>query len=73
MLQVHKLGQKEVSMYKLVDSLIREMGDAYPELKEHRTLMIDTLKNEETKFRATLENGLKLLEGEIEKYLEKNR
>lgn len=73
MLQVHKLGQKEVSMYKLVDSLIREMGDAYPELKEHRTLMIDTLKNEETKFRATLENGLKLLECEIEKYLEENK
>lgn len=72
MLQVHKLGQREVSMYKLVDSLIREMGDTYQELKEHRTLIIDTLKNEETKFRATLENGLKLLEGEIEKYLKEN-
>lgn len=72
MLQIHKLGQKEVSMYKLVDSLIREMGMSYPELREHKELIIDTLKNEEIKFRSTLDNGLKLLEEEIEKYLKNN-
>ena len=70
MLQIHKLGQKEVSMYKLVDSLVREMGMAYPELKQRKTLIEDTLKNEEIKFRTTLENGLKLLEEEIKKYCE---
>jgi len=68
MLQIHKLGQKEVSMYKLVDSLVREMGMSYPELREHKELIIETLKNEEIKFRDTLDNGLKLLEEEIEKY-----
>ena len=67
MRQLHKLGAKEVSMYKLVDSLINEMGAAYPELSRARAVIVETLKNEEEKFRETLEKGLKILEEEIVK------
>ena len=67
MRQLHKLGAKEASMYKLVDSLIKEMGAAYPELARARDTIIDSLKNEEEKFRETLEKGLKILEEEIVK------
>jgi alanyl-tRNA synthetase len=62
MRQLHKLGAKEVSMYKLVDALIDEMGTAYPELTRARDLIIESLKNEEEKFRETLEKGLKILD-----------
>ena len=65
MRQLHKLGAKEVSMHKLVDSLIKEMGTAYPELGRARDTIVETLKNEEEKFRETLEKGLKILEEEI--------
>jgi alanyl-tRNA synthetase len=65
MLQIHKLGAKNIVMYKLVPALIKEMGSAYPELGEARDLIVDTLKNEEEKFKATLENGLKILEEEL--------
>ena len=65
MRQIHKLGVKETAMYKLVDVLIKEMGGAYPELSRAREVIIETLKNEEEKFRETLEKGLKILEEEI--------
>ena len=65
MRQLHKLGAKQASMYKLVDSLIKEMGVAYPELGRARDTIVETLKNEEEKFRETLEKGLKILEEEI--------
>lgn len=68
MLQIHKLGCKSVSMYKLVPCLVDLMGDAYQELKEYETLIMDTLKLEEERFRLTLEKGLKRLDEEIEKY-----
>lgn len=67
MRQLHKLGAREASMYKFVDSLIREMGEAYPELSRARAVIVETLKNEEEKFRETLEKGLKILEEEIVK------
>ncbi len=69
MLQIHKLGCSSVSMYKLVPSLVDLMGDSYPELKERETLIMDTLKIEEERFRATLDKGLKLLNEEVEKFL----
>ncbi len=65
MLQIHKLGAKKIVMYQLVPALIKEMGSAYPELGEARDLIVDTLKNEEEKFKSTLENGLKILEEEL--------
>jgi alanyl-tRNA synthetase len=67
MRQLHKLGAREASMYKLVDALINEMGAAYPELSRARAVIVETLKNEEEKFRETLEKGLKILDEEIEK------
>ncbi len=65
MRQLHKLGAREVSMYKMTDALIEEMGEAYPELSRAREVIVETLKNEEEKFRETLEKGLKILEEEI--------
>lgn len=64
MRQLHKLGAREASMYKFVDALIEEMGVAYPELVRARETIIEVLKNEEEKFRETLEKGLKILEEE---------
>ena len=65
MLQLHKLGAKEASMYKMVDILIEEMGATYPELNRAFDIIIETLKNEEEKFRETLVKGLKILEESI--------
>ena len=67
MRQIHKLGARDATMYKLVDGLIKEMGSAYPELGRARDTIIDSLKNEEEKFRETLEKGLKILDEEISK------
>ena len=68
MLQVHKLGCKETMMYRLVPCLVNLMGDYYTELQEHENLIMNTLKNEEDKFRLTLEKGLKRLNEEVKKY-----
>ena len=48
-------------MHLLVPSLVREMGDAFPELQRGQALIAETLKLEETRFKKTLDNGLKLL------------
>jgi alanyl-tRNA synthetase len=56
------LGAKDPLMWKLVPVLTREMGQAYPELTRAETLISETLKLEETRFRATLERGLAILE-----------
>jgi alanyl-tRNA synthetase len=60
----HQLGCSDPLMYRLVPSLVREMGAAYPELGRAEALISETLKLEETKFKKTLGNGLKLL-GEV--------
>lgn len=72
MLQIFKLGAKEAIMYKLVDALIQEMSGAYPQLIEAKDLTIETLKNEEEKFRSTLRNGLKIIEEETARLKAKN-
>jgi alanyl-tRNA synthetase len=56
------LGVKEPLMWKLVPSLVREMGAAYPELVRGQAMITETLKLEETRFRNTLVRGLKLLD-----------
>jgi alanyl-tRNA synthetase len=56
------LGVKEPLMWKLVPSLIQQMGPAYPELERAQSLITETLKLEETRFRKTLERGLRLLD-----------
>jgi alanyl-tRNA synthetase len=64
---------RDAAMYKLVDALINEMGAAYPELARARDIIIETLKNEEEKFRETLEKGLKLLEEELDVMLSSSK
>ena len=56
------LGAKEPVMWKLVPALVREMGQAYPELVRAQALITETLKIEETRFGKTLERGLGLLD-----------
>jgi alanyl-tRNA synthetase len=56
------LGAKDPLMWKLVPLLTREMGQAYPELIRAETLITETLKLEETRFRATLARGLAILD-----------
>jgi len=56
------LGAKEPLMWKLVPTLTREMGQAYPELIRAEALVTETLKLEETRFRKTLERGLAILD-----------
>ncbi|WP_373746320.1 alanine--tRNA ligase [Neisseria dentiae] len=61
----YKLGQKNAFFYKLVPDLVKEMGDAYPELKERQAQIEEALKNEETRFAQTLETGMALLENAL--------
>jgi alanyl-tRNA synthetase len=64
------LGAKEPLMWKLVPVLVREMGQAYPELHRAEAMITETLKLEETSFRRTLERGLAILD-EASKTLKK--
>ena len=56
------LGQKQAFMYRIVDTLIESMGNAYPELKDQSELIKKVIKEEEDSFLRTLETGIKLLE-----------
>jgi alanyl-tRNA synthetase len=58
----HKLGIKEIFFYRLVSSLVKEMGSAFPELKKEQKHIEQVFKQEEEQFEKTLELGLKLLE-----------
>ncbi len=60
------LHQKTAFMYRLVDTLIDDMGDAYPELARQRELIMRVIKEEEDSFLRTLENGIRLLDGYLE-------
>ena len=62
MRHAHLLGAKEPLVHRLVPALITEMGAAYPELGRARALIEEVLEREETRFRQTLANGLKLLD-----------
>lgn len=73
MRHINKLKAKEPMMYKLVPKLVDLMGDYYKELKEYEGLVMETLENEEVRFRQTLDRGLKLLDEELEKYYEENK
>jgi alanyl-tRNA synthetase len=56
------LGAREPLMWRLVATLIREMGQAYPELQRAESLIVETLRLEETRFRTTLTRGLGILD-----------
>jgi alanyl-tRNA synthetase len=67
MRHVHMMGVHDPMMHKLVPALVTQMGDHYPELKEQESFIKQTLESEETRFRNTLDRGLKLLEDETSK------
>jgi alanyl-tRNA synthetase len=67
MRHAHLLGADAPVMHRLVPALVSRMGDAFPELVRARALIEETLLGEETRFRATLERGLRLLEDELER------
>ncbi len=64
MRHIHQLGAKEPVMHRLVNTLVNEMGKAYPELARAESVIIDVLKLEEERFKDTLGRGLKILEEE---------
>ena len=64
MRHAHLMGCQEPLMWKLVPALIKQMGEAFPELVRAQALISETLKLEETRFKQTLDRGLKLLDEE---------
>ena len=67
MRHAHQLGCREPLMHRLVPALVTEMGEHYPELKRAEVLIKETLRQEEERFKQTLERGLKLLEEETDR------
>jgi alanyl-tRNA synthetase len=65
MRHAHMLGAKDPVMHRLVPALVRQMGTAYPELTQAQALITETLRLEETRFRQTLDRGLRLLDDEL--------
>ena len=61
----YKLGQTRPFFYKLVNDLVAEMGEAYPELAEQADRVAQVLKQEEERFGETLENGMKILDASL--------
>jgi len=65
MRHAHLLGAKDPVMHQLVPALVQQMGAAYPELGQAQALIQETLLQEETRFKQTLDRGLKLLDDEL--------
>jgi alanyl-tRNA synthetase len=65
MRHAHLLGSRDPVMHRLVPALVRQMGAAYPELQHAQALIEETLRLEETRFKQTLDRGLKLLDDEL--------
>ena len=65
MRHAHLLGVQDPLMHRLVPALVRQMGAAYPELGQAQSMIEQTLLQEETRFRQTLDRGLKLLDDEL--------
>jgi len=61
----YKLGQKKPFFYKLVDDLAAVMGDAFPEIAQHKARVKAVLKQEEERFGETLENGMTILDAAL--------
>ena len=66
MRHAHMLGAQDPLMHRLVPALVHQMGGHYVELREAQALITETLRAEETRFRQTLDRGLKLLDAELE-------
>ncbi len=65
MRHAHLLGAEDPVMHRLVPELVRQMGQAYPELGHAQRLIEETLLTEETRFRQTLARGLRMLDDEL--------
>ena len=61
----YKLGARNAFFHKMVADLVREMGEAYPELIANQARITDVLKQEEDRFFETIENGMAILENEL--------
>ncbi|MEM9049725.1 MAG: alanine--tRNA ligase [Pseudomonadota bacterium] len=67
MRHAHLLGVDAPLMHRLVPALVTRMGQAFPELVQAEALITETLRMEETRFRSTLDRGLRLLRDEVDK------
>ena len=67
MRHAHILGCSEPIFYKLAPLIIKEMGEIFPQLIRAESLIVETLKNEENRFKETIDRGLKILNDEIKK------
>ena len=67
------LGQDSAFMYKLLPTFVREMGDAYPELKAQQELITNVMREEEESFLRTLSTGIALLDGVISETKEQGK
>lgn len=67
MRHAHMLGAQDPVMHKLVPALVRQMGAAYPELARAQALIEETQRLEETRFKTTLDRGLRLLNDELDR------
>ena len=65
MRHTHLLGSTDPIIFKLVPFLINEMSEAFPELKNGQNVIEETIKQEEVKFKDTLDRGLSLLKTEV--------
>ena len=67
MRHAHTLGSKNPIFYQLFDVLLNEMSQSYPELKNGKDLIVETLRNEEEKFSSLLDRGMKILDQNLSK------
>lgn len=59
------LGKRDPFFYQLVETLVREMSSAYPELSKHQSFITSVIQAEETRFLETLEKGMQIIQEEI--------
>src|SRR3989338_842763 len=67
MRHAHMLGAQDPVMHRLVPALVRQMGAAYPELARAQALIEETQRLEETRFKTTLDRGVRLLNDELDR------
>ena len=67
MRHAHTLGSKNPIFYQLFDALLSEMSQSYPELKNGKDLIVETLRNEEENFSSLLDRGMKILDQNLSK------
>ena len=67
------LDQKQAFLYKIVDTLVDQLGEDYPELVSQKEIIKKVIKEEEESFLRTLDNGIKMLDGKITELKEKKQ